>query len=67
MVGDTVEVDAGTEKGKFAFTLTQYKDGNLTEPIAENDVTSLGSMLFFQLAMKNPVSSLSYSLVGKII
>ena len=66
MVGDSVEVDAGTEKGKFAFTLTQYKDGNLIETIAENDVTPLGSKLYFQLAMENPVSSLTYSLVGKI-
>ena len=61
VVGDNVKIDAGAEKSKFAFSLTQYKDGNLTEPIAEDHVTPLGSRLYFQLATENPVSSLTYS------
>ena len=65
VVGDNVEAVAQDGKGKFEFTLTQYKDVNLTDSITENDATSLGSKLYFQLAMENPVSRLTYSLVGK--
>ena len=65
VVGDNDEAVAQDGKGKFEFTLTQYKDVNLTDSITENDATSLGSKLYFQLAMENPVSRLTYSLVGK--
>ena len=66
VAGDNIEVDADKGEGKFSFTLTQYKDGNLTEPLTENDKTKIGGQLHFQLTMENPVASLVYSLVGKI-
>ena len=35
------------------------------DPLTENDATKIGGQLYFHLAMENPVSSLTYSLVGK--
>ena len=63
--GENVSVDAENGKGKFTFTLKQYRDANFTETIQPNDATKLGSKIYFQLAMENPVSSLTYSLVGE--
>ena len=63
--GDNFETDVENGDGDFKFTLRQYRDSNFTDETQSNDITKLGSKLFFQLAMENPVSGLSYSLMGK--
>ena len=63
--GNNVEVEVEDGDGEFKFTLQQYRDANFTDTTQPNDVTQIGSKLYFQLAMDNPVSSLSYSLVGE--
>ena len=62
-----MESDAKDGEGKFTFTLTQYSDENLNDSIESTEVTPLGSSLYFQLAMDNPVSGLIYSLTGEFL
>ena len=64
MIGENVETDAKDGEGKFTFTLTQYSHEDLNDSIESTEVTPLGSSLYFQLAMDNPVSDLIYSLIG---
>ena len=67
MIGENVETDAKDGEGKFTFTLTQYSDEDLNDSIESTEVTPLGSSLYFQLAMDNPVSGLIYSLIGEFL
>ena len=66
ITGNNIEVDAEDGEGKFTFSLQQYKDANFTVKAEPNDAIKLGSKLHFQLAMDNPVSGLTYSLVGEV-
>ena len=63
--GSNVETDVEDGGGAFTFTLQQYRDSNFTVATQPSDVTKIGSKLYFQLAMENPVSGLSYSLIGE--
>ena len=63
--GNNVETEVANEDGEFKFTLQQYRNANFTDTTQPSDVTQIGSKLYFQLAMDNPVSGLSYSLVGE--
>ena len=67
VIGENVETDAKDGEGKFTFTLTQYSDEDLNDSIESTEVTPLGSSLYFQLAMDNPVSGLAYSLTGEFL
>ena len=62
VIGENLETDAEDGKGKFAFTLTQYTDNNLADKMDPTEVTPLGSRLYFQIAMENPVAGLIYSI-----
>ena len=63
--GNNVETEVANADGEFKFTLQQYRDANFTDTTKPSDATQIGSKLYFQLAMDNPVSGLSYSLVGE--
>ena len=64
ITAENVEInDSGA--GKFSFTLTQYMDSDLTHAAEENDQTELGSDIYFQLSMTNPIPELVYSIVGE--
>ena len=64
ITAENVEInDSGA--GKFSFTLTQYMDSNLTDAAGPDDQAKLGSDLYFQLSMANPIPELVYSIVGE--
>ena len=62
VVGDNIEIDVEDGEGKFEFTLIQYSDANFDQTIETDEITPLGSNLYFKLSMNNPVSGLIYSL-----
>ena len=64
IIGENVETNS-TGDGKFSFSLIQYMDSNLTDAAGPDDKTALGSDLYFQLAMSNPIPDLAYSIVGE--
>ena len=65
ITAENIETNEASGAGKFSFTLTQYMDSNLTDAAGPDDQATLGSDLYFQLSMANPIPELVYSIVGE--
>ena len=61
-IGSSTDKDG--DEGEFIFNLEIFNDEDMTSPIDDDHVTSVGDNLYFKLSQEHPVNGLIFSIDG---
>ena len=64
-IGSSTDKDG--DEGEFIFNLEIFNDEDMTSPIDDDHVTSVGDNLYFKLSQEHPVNGLIFSIDGSFL